>query len=223
MRATPRYSGNAIAIGEALLALHRPAEALAWLKAHPATDPLAARWLAAVGLAQVRTSAGPAAEATAVALRQIDPASVEATRIEAELANAMKAHGRRRSDASARCASRRHVTAQRAPEKASHCEDCDATRTRSRPIATARKSPRGSQSAGSDLGIALRESDQAEAALVPLAEAAKLDSIDPRVPFETARTLRALLRRDEAAASRPVPIYCRSACRNGWHSLTPRS
>lgn len=49
------------------------------------------------------------------------------------------------------------------------------------------------------LAIALRESDQAEAALGPLAEAAALDALDPRVPFETARTLRALLRRDEAA------------------------
>ena len=34
----PTLPGNAIAIGEALLALHRPAEALAWLTAHPAAD-----------------------------------------------------------------------------------------------------------------------------------------------------------------------------------------
>ena len=195
----PALPGNAIAIGEALLALHRPAEALAWLKAHPATDPLAARWLAAVGLAQVRTSAGPAAEATAVALRQIDPASVEATRIEAELANAMKAwpqalgrFGALRlaapRDGAARAGEGFALRGLRRYEDAiTSYRDCAEVAPW---LAECRL----------DLGIALRESDQAEAALVPLAEAAKLDSIDPRVPFETARTLRALLRRDEAAA-----------------------
>jgi hypothetical protein len=50
------------------------------------------------------------------------------------------------------------------------------------------------------LGVALREADRGEAALVALAEAAALDELDPRIPAEHARTLRALLRRDEAAA-----------------------
>jgi tetratricopeptide (TPR) repeat protein len=195
----PALPGNAVAIGEALLALHRPEEALAWLAKHPATDPLKSRWLAAIGLAQIRTSAGPAAEATATALRAIDPASVEATRIEAELAAAMKAWpqalgrfgalrlaaprdgGARAGEGSALLGMRRHedaIAAYRA------CADVMPWLAE----------------CWLGLGIALREADQAEAALAPLAEAARLDALDPRVPLETARTLRALLRRDEAAA-----------------------
>ena len=47
----PSLADNAIAIGEALLALHRPSEALAWLSAHPASGSVHARWLGALGIA----------------------------------------------------------------------------------------------------------------------------------------------------------------------------
>jgi tetratricopeptide (TPR) repeat protein len=194
----PALPGNAIAIGEALLALHRPVEALAWLTAHPGSDNFRARWLGALGVAQVRSGAGPAAEATATALRAADPASVEATRIEAELAAAMKAWpqalGRfsalrldAPNDGAARAGEGHALLGLRRPAEA-------ITAYRS----CAEMSPwRAECQLG--LGIALREADQAEAALVPLAAAANLDGLDPRIPFETARTLRALLRRDEAA------------------------
>jgi tetratricopeptide (TPR) repeat protein len=193
----PALPGNSVAIGEALLALHRPAEALSWLSRHPA--PEQARWLAATGLAQVRTSAGPAAEATAAALRALEPASVEVTRIEAELAAAMKAWPQALGRFGAlRLAAPRDGWA-RAGEGLAllgmrrHEDAIEAYR------ACAEVTPWLAE-CRLGLGIALRESDRAEAALAPLAEAAKLDALDPRVPFETARTLRALLRRDEAAA-----------------------
>jgi tetratricopeptide (TPR) repeat protein len=152
-----------------------------------------------LGLAQVRTRAGRAAEATATALRAIDPASIEATRIEAELAAAMKAWpqalgrfgalglaaprdgGAHAGEGLALLGLRRHEDA-----IAAYRECAEVTPW----LAECRLG----------LGIALRESDRAEEALVPLAEAATLDALDPRVPLETARTLRALLRRDEAAA-----------------------
>ena len=195
----PALPGNAIAIGEALLALHRPAEALAWLKVHPAADPLSARWLAATGLAQVRTSAGPAAEATAVALRQVDPGSIEATRIEAELANAMKAW----PQALGRFGALRLAAPRDGAARAGEGFALLGLRRYDDAIASYRDCAEVAPWLAEcrlGLGIALRESDQAEAALVPFAEAAKLDSLDPRVPLEIARTLRALLRRDEAAA-----------------------
>jgi tetratricopeptide (TPR) repeat protein len=191
--------GNAIAIGEALLALHRPAEAVAWLTAHAATDNLHARWRGALGIAQVRSGSGPAAQASAAALRTLDPASLEATRIEAELAAAMKAwpqalarFGALRlfapNDGAARAGEGHALLGLRRPAEAISayrgCAEVSPWRAECR----------------LGLGIALREADQAEAALVPLAEAAVLDALDPRIPFETARTLRALLRRDEAAA-----------------------
>ena len=193
----PSLPGNTIAIGETLLALHRPAEALAWLTSHPPAEHLRGRWLAVLGLAQVRSGAGPAAQATATALRAADAASVEATRIEAELATAMKAwpqalgrFGALRSvapgDGAARAGEGQALLGLRRPIEAiaafQGCAEVSPWRADCR----------------LGLGIALRESDQPEAALAVLADAATLDGLDPRIPFETARTLRGLLRRDEA-------------------------
>ena len=194
----PSLPGTTIAIGETLLALHRPAEALAWLTSHPPARHLRGRWLEVLGLAQVRSGAGPAAEATATALRATDAASVEATRIEAELATAMKAwpqalgrFGALRSvapaDGAARAGEGQALLGLRRPTDAiaafQGCIDVSPWRAECRLW----------------LGVALRESDQPEAALAALADAAALDALDPRIPFETARTLRGLLRRDEAA------------------------
>lgn len=195
----PAPSVTAIAIGEALLALHRPAEALAWLANHPTKGAESLRWLAATGLAQVRTGAGPAAEATVVALRAVDPASADATRIEAELAAAMKAWPQALGRFGALRIEAPHDGAAYAGEGAAllgmrRYEDAIAAFRECAEVAPWLATCR------LGLGIALREADQAESALDALAEAASLDTSDPRVPSETARTLRALLRRDDAAA-----------------------
>jgi tetratricopeptide (TPR) repeat protein len=195
----PTLPGNAIAIGEALLALHRPAEGLAWLTAHPPEEGLRARWLGALGVAQVRSGAGPAAEVTAAALRAIDPSSLEATRIEAELAAAMKAW----PQALGRFGALRLVAPNDGAARAGEGQALLGLKRPADAIAAYRSCVEVSPwLAECRLGhaIALREADYAEVALVPLAEAAALDALDPRIPFETARTLRALLRRDEAGA-----------------------
>jgi tetratricopeptide (TPR) repeat protein len=188
---------GSIAIGEALLALHRPAEALAWLAAHPVDEGWQSRWLGALGLAQVRSGQGPAADATAGTLRTRFPSSTEALRIEAELAAAMKAW----PQALGRFGALRLVAPGDGHARAGEGQ---ALLGLQRPV-DAIAAYRGCADVAPwlaecrlGLGIALREADQAEAALVPLAEAATLDALDPRIPFETARTLRALLRRDEA-------------------------
>lgn len=193
----PAIPESATAIGEALLALHRPAEALAWLDTHRPAEGLRARWLAAVGLAQVRSGTGPAAEATAVALRSLDAAGLEPTRIEAELAAATKAwpqalgrfgalHLIAPSDGAARAGEGQALLGlRRVDEAITAYRGC------------AEVAPWFAE-CRLGLGIALREADRAEEALVPFAEAAALDDLDPRIPFETAKTLRALLRRDEA-------------------------
>ena len=189
---------NAIAIGQTLLALHRPDEALTWLVAHPVDEAWRPRWLGVLGIAQVRSGQGPAAEQTAATLRARDPASVEAIRVEAELAAATKAWpqalGRFNAlrllmpgDGEAHAGEGRTLLALRRVADAiaafEHCRDVSPWLA---------ECPLG-------LGIALREADRGEAALVVLAEAAALDELDPRIPAEHARTLRALLRRDEAA------------------------
>jgi tetratricopeptide (TPR) repeat protein len=196
--AQPGLQGNAVAIGEALLAMHRPGEALAWLEAHPPPPSMRARWLAALGLAQVRRGLGPAAEATAQSLREVAPTSAQATRIEAELALAMKswpqALGRfgalklmHPDDGPARAGEGWALLGLNRPEDAVAAFD------------TCAEIAPGCAACKLGLGIALREADRAEQALVAFADAAALDALDPRIPFETARTLRALLRRDEAA------------------------
>jgi tetratricopeptide (TPR) repeat protein len=195
----PKLPQTAIAIGQTLLALHRPAESLAWLSSHPVDEAWRPRWLGVVGVAQVRSGQGPAAEATAATLRARDPASVDAIRIEAELAAATKAWpqalGRFNalrllapSDGEARAGEGRTLIAlQRMDDAIAAYRACiDAAPW----LAECRLG----------LGIALREADDAEGALSPLAEAAALDALDPRIPAETARTLRALQRRDEAAS-----------------------
>ena len=196
----PGLADNATAIGEVLLSLHRPQEAVAWLSSHPAQGASRARWLAALGLAQVRSGAGPAAEVTSSALRALDPASLDATRIDAELAAAAKAwpqalgrFGALRLAApadGAACAGegfallgmRRFDDAaeafRRCAKIAPHHADC-----------------------GRGLAIALREADRTDAALEVLADAERLDPYDPRIPAEAARALRALLRHGEAAAA----------------------
>ena len=194
----PELATNAVAIGEALLALHRPAEALAWLEPRRPDPTVEARWLGALGVAQVRTGAGPAAEATASRLRAIDASSAEATRIEAELAAAAKAWPR----ALGRFGALRLAT----PHDASaYAGEGRALLGLGRPVdavaAYRRCAELAPWSAECRLGLAtaLREADDPEAALPVLAEAAELDALDPRIPSETARTLRSLLRRDEAA------------------------
>ena len=145
----------------------------------------------------MRSGAGPAAQSSAATLRAIDPSSVEATRIEAELAAAMKAWpqalGRfgalqlvAPNDGAARAGAGQALLGLNRPADAiAQYRGC------------AEVSPWQAE-CQLGLGIALRESDQAEQALIPLADAARLDGLDPRIPFETARTLRGLLRRDEA-------------------------
>ena len=192
-----KLADNATAIGEALLALHRPAEALAWLQAHPAAADGRLRWLAALGVAQVRSGAGPAAQATATALRSLDPATIEATRIDAELAAAAKSWPR----ALGRFGALRLVAPR---DGAARAGEGHALLGLRRPM-DAVAAFRGCADVAPwlaecrlGLGIAMREADQAEAALGPLADAASLDGADPRIAEETARTLRALLRADEA-------------------------
>jgi tetratricopeptide (TPR) repeat protein len=197
--AQPALSGNDVAIGEALIAMHRPAEAIVWLDAHPPAAALRTRWLAALGLAQVKRGLGPAAESTAQALREAAPANGQATRIEAELALAMKSW----PQALGRFGALKLMHPDDGPARAG---EGFALLGLNRPddavaafVGCADVAP-GCAACRLGLGIALREADRAEQALSAFAEAAKLDALDPRIPFETARTLRALLRRDEAAA-----------------------
>jgi tetratricopeptide (TPR) repeat protein len=195
-----KLADNATAIGEVLLSLHRPHEAVAWLTSHPAPQASRERWLAALGLAQARSGAGPAAHATSTALRTLDPANPEATRIDAELAVAAKAwpqalgrFGALRlaapSDAAASAGEGFALLGLRrfgdAAEAFRHC---------------AKIAPYHAD-CGRGLAIALREADRTEDALDVLADAERLDPLDPRIPAETAKTLRALLRHDEAAAA----------------------
>jgi tetratricopeptide (TPR) repeat protein len=187
-----------IAIGETLLALHRPAEALAWLEAHPVEGARRARWLAVLGLAQVRAGHGPAAEASVATLRGHDGMSIDALRVEAELAAATKAWpqalGRYNAlrltlpaDGAARAGEGYALLAlQRANDAIAAFQACASVAPW---LADCRLG----------LGMALREADRADEALAPLIEAAELDALDPRIPNETARTLRALVRRDDAA------------------------
>jgi tetratricopeptide (TPR) repeat protein len=195
----PGESLNAIAIGEALIALHRPGEALAWLRAHPVEARWRERRLAALGLAEVRSGDGPAAAATAALIRTEFPASLAPLRIEAELALATKgwpqALGRfsalklmAPSDGYAHAGAGAAMLGLKQPAEAiaayRACGDAAPW------LAECRLG----------LGLALREADRTEEALAALLAAAELDALDPRIPDETARTLRALLRRDEAAA-----------------------
>lgn len=196
-RRDPGLPINVVAIGEALLALHRAEDARVWLIEHPVDGEWRPRWLGALGLAQVRTGQGPAAEKTAATLRGSDPTSLVALRIEAELAGAMKAWphalGRYKAlrlmspdDGFARAGEGRALLGLKRP--------ADAIAAYRGCVAVA---PWLAE-CQLGLGIALREADQAEAALEPLREAARLDTADPRIPLETARTLRALLRREQA-------------------------
>jgi tetratricopeptide (TPR) repeat protein len=186
-----------ILIGEALIALHRPGEALDWLRID-AAPPWRERALAARGLAQARSGDGPGATATAAALRQAFPATVAALRIEGEIALATRAWPQ--------ALGRFGALAMLAPRDGhAHAGEGSAWLGLRRPIEAVERfracrdvAPWLAECA-LGLGIALREADRAEQALDVLHEAERLDALDPRVPFEIARTLRALARRDEAA------------------------
>lgn len=195
----PRLASNTIAIGETLLALHRPQEALAWMSAHTGDEAWQSRWLAVIGLAQVRSGQGPAAESTASALRGRDPTSLDALRIDAELAAATKAW----PQALARYSALRIMLPNDAAALAGEGRSLIGMQ-RAGDAVVAYQSCIDVASWWAEcrlgLGIALREADRADEALAPLRDAAALDALDPRIPQETARTLRALLRRDEARA-----------------------
>jgi tetratricopeptide (TPR) repeat protein len=194
----PHSPLNAIAIGEALVAAHRPAEALGWLRAHRAEGAWRERWLAARGIAEVRSGEGPAAAATAALLRAEYPASLAALRIEAELAYATKAW----AQALGRFGALRLMVPGDGLAHAGEGATLVALRRPADAIASYRACSEASPWLAEcrlGLGIALREADRTEEALKVLQEAQQLDQLDPRIPTEIARTLRALLRRDEAA------------------------
>jgi tetratricopeptide (TPR) repeat protein len=187
-------------IGYVLIDLHRPAEAIAWFEAHG--DPVAdnrARWLYGLAIANTLAGDGPRAAALAQDFRAATPSSPYALDLDAEIALASRNYERaldKVREYQARLPMRRYEVSEtegRAYLGLRNYRDAETAFReclRLRPFHAACEL---------GLGVALREADEPEQGLAALDNAARLDSLDPQIAIETAKTLRALGRRGDAA------------------------
>jgi len=207
----PGYPATHVAIGNALVALHRPHQAVGWLEQHPpAAEDARADYLAALALAYIRSGSGPQAAAVLSELRQTWNPRTAA--IEAELAMAAKQFESALAKFRVvRATLPRDLRARAAAGEAllglARFADAQVE------FAACRKSAPYFAPCTRGLGVALRMTDNADASLPTLQVAEQLDRDDPVTAREISLTLRALGRRPESAlaAARAAELETRAA------------
>lgn len=207
----PGYPATHVAIGNALVALHRSRQAVGWLEQHPPpADDTRADYLSALALAYIKSGGGPQAAMVLTELRQTwNPRT---TAIEAELAIVSKQFDTALAKFRVvRFTSPRDLHARAGVGEALLGLELFADAQAE--FAACRKAAPYFAPCARGLGVALRMTDDADAALATLQVAEQLDRDDPAIAREISATLRALGRRPEGAlaAARAAELDTRAA------------
>jgi tetratricopeptide (TPR) repeat protein len=197
-RLRPNWAWLDVDAANFLLDWHRPAEAAHLLEQSRRADETLAAYLETLGTAYARSANGPGARRIADELKQQLPATSSYAVVEGEIALASKQY----ADAAERFADGQRLQRgddamyperigaayfglHRYQESIERYLDCLKRSALSAPCHLG-------------VGVTRRELDDPESSLLSLATAALIDPADPQIARETAKTLRALGRRDEA-------------------------